>query len=75
MTKVAVVTVSSSGIGFEASLLLARNQFRTYATMRNLNKSKVFETALKEKIPLTVAQLDVNDHVSVNDAMILFLKR
>jgi NAD(P)-dependent dehydrogenase (short-subunit alcohol dehydrogenase family) len=42
--------------------------------MRNLNKSKLFETALKEKIPLTVAQLDVNDHASVNDAIGTILK-
>jgi NAD(P)-dependent dehydrogenase (short-subunit alcohol dehydrogenase family) len=39
MSKVAVVTGSSSGIGYETSLLLARNQFATYASMRNLNKS------------------------------------
>jgi NAD(P)-dependent dehydrogenase (short-subunit alcohol dehydrogenase family) len=74
MTKVAVVTGSSSGIGFETSLLLARNQFTTYATMRNLNKSQVFDTALKEKIPLTVAQLDVNDDASVNHAIDNILK-
>jgi len=74
MTKVAVVTGSSSGIGFETSLLLARNQFTTYATMRNLNKSQVFDTALKEKIPLTVVQLDVNDDASVNHAIDNILK-
>jgi NAD(P)-dependent dehydrogenase (short-subunit alcohol dehydrogenase family) len=34
--KVAVVTGSSSGIGFETSLTLARNGFHTYATMRNI---------------------------------------
>ncbi|MGC2428223.1 MAG: hypothetical protein WA421_14385 [Nitrososphaeraceae archaeon] len=34
--KVAVVTGSSSGMGLETSLLLARNGFRTYATMRNI---------------------------------------
>ena len=39
MAKVAVVTGSSSGIGYETSLLLARNEFVTYATMRNLKKS------------------------------------
>ena len=33
---VAVVTGSSSGIGFETSLLLAKSGFYTYATMRIL---------------------------------------
>ena len=74
MTKVAVVTGSSSGIGFETSLLLAKNQFKTYATMRNLNKSHVFDTALKEKIPLSVVQLDVNEEASVNIAIDNILK-
>ena len=69
MTKVAVVTGSSSGIGFETSLLLAKNRFKTYATMRNLNKSHVFDTALKEEIALSVVQLDVNDETSVNSAI------
>jgi NAD(P)-dependent dehydrogenase (short-subunit alcohol dehydrogenase family) len=43
-TKVAIVTGSSSGIGFETSLLLARNGFFTYATMRNPDKSKELMT-------------------------------
>ena len=34
--KVAVVTGSSSGMGLETSLALARNRFYTYATMRNI---------------------------------------
>jgi NAD(P)-dependent dehydrogenase (short-subunit alcohol dehydrogenase family) len=70
MAKVAVVTGSSSGIGYETSLLLARNQFTTYATMRNLNKSnEVQDIASKEEIPLNVIQLDVNDDTSVHDAI------
>jgi NAD(P)-dependent dehydrogenase (short-subunit alcohol dehydrogenase family) len=70
MTKVAVVTGSSSGIGYETSLLLARNQFTTYATMRNINKSdRLREIALKENIPLNVTQLDVNSDSSVDDAI------
>jgi NAD(P)-dependent dehydrogenase (short-subunit alcohol dehydrogenase family) len=36
---VAVVTGSSSGIGFETCLLLAKNGFFTYAIMPNLDKS------------------------------------
>ena len=69
MTKVAVVTGSSSGIGYETSLLLARNQIKTYATMRNMSKSNgLREIASKEKIPLNVAQLDVNDNSSVHNS-------
>lgn len=70
MTKVAVVTGSSSGIGYETSLLLARNQITTYATMRNMSKSdRLKEIASREKIPLKVAQLDVNNDSSVNNAI------
>jgi NAD(P)-dependent dehydrogenase (short-subunit alcohol dehydrogenase family) len=47
---VAVVTGSSSGIGFETSLLLAKKGFVTYATMRNLVKSnEIIELKQKER--------------------------
>ncbi len=70
MTKIAVVTGSSSGIGYETSLLLARNQYTTYASMRNLKKSdKLLKIASKENIPLKVIQLDVNDDRSVSNAI------
>ncbi|MBD0359647.1 MAG: SDR family oxidoreductase [Nitrososphaeraceae archaeon] len=70
MTRVAVVTGSSSGIGFETALLLARNGFHTYASMRNLEKSKnITEIANTEKLPLQVVQLDVNDDISVKNAI------
>ncbi len=68
--KVAVVTGSSSGIGYETSLLLARNGFHTYATMRNLEKSvNIREIASKERLPLYTVQLDVTDDVSVKNAI------
>jgi NAD(P)-dependent dehydrogenase (short-subunit alcohol dehydrogenase family) len=68
--KVAIVTGSSSGIGFETSLLLARNGFFTYATMRNLDKSdKIIELKQKERLPLEVLKLDVTDDKSVNEAI------
>jgi len=68
--KVAVVTGSSSGIGYETSLTLARNGFLTYATMRNLNKSgNIKSVADKEKLPLKIVQLDVTDDGSVKNAM------
>jgi NAD(P)-dependent dehydrogenase (short-subunit alcohol dehydrogenase family) len=70
ITRIAVVTGSSSGIGFETALLLARSGFHTYATMRNLEKSKsITEIANTEKLPLKVVQLDVNDDISVKNAI------
>jgi NAD(P)-dependent dehydrogenase (short-subunit alcohol dehydrogenase family) len=68
--SVALVTGSSSGIGFETSLLLARNGFHTYASMRDLKKSKdITQIANKEKLPLQVVQLDVIDDRSVREAI------
>jgi len=70
MAKIAIVTGSSSGTGLETSLLLARNQFFTYATMRNLNKGEeILQIAAKDKLPLKTLQLDVNDDLFVNNAM------
>jgi NAD(P)-dependent dehydrogenase (short-subunit alcohol dehydrogenase family) len=68
--QVAVVTGSSSGIGYETSLILARNGFLTYATMRNLNKSENMKLIVaKENLPIQIKQLDVTDDVSVKNAV------
>jgi len=57
-SKVAVVTGSSSGIGYQTAILLARNGFSTFATMRSIEKSKnITEIAKKEKLPLQVNSL------------------
>ena len=68
--KVALVTGSSSGMGLETALILARNGFHTYASMRNLEKSKnITQITSAENLPLQVVQLDVNDDVSVKNAI------
>jgi NAD(P)-dependent dehydrogenase (short-subunit alcohol dehydrogenase family) len=68
--KVAVVTGSSSGIGYETSLMLAKNGFLVYATMRNLNKSESIRSiAAKENLPIRITQLDVTDDVSIKNAV------
>jgi NAD(P)-dependent dehydrogenase (short-subunit alcohol dehydrogenase family) len=71
ITRIAVVTGTSSGIGFETALTLARNGFYTYATMRNLKKStSIKEIANKEALPLKVVQLDVDsDELSAKNAI------
>jgi NAD(P)-dependent dehydrogenase (short-subunit alcohol dehydrogenase family) len=68
--KVAIVTGSSSGIGYATSLLLARNGFYTYASVHDINKSASLQTiADSEKLPLKPIQLEVTDDSSVNDAV------
>jgi NAD(P)-dependent dehydrogenase (short-subunit alcohol dehydrogenase family) len=68
--KVAIVTGSSSGIGMDTAVTLARNGFLTYATVRNIEKSSIIKTAAeKEKLPIKVQQLDVTDDQSVNNAI------
>src|ERR1041385_4256741 len=68
--KVAIVTGSSTGIGYETSIALARDGFLTYATMRNLNKAEGMKSAAtKENLSLQVKQLDVTDDTSVKNAV------
>jgi NAD(P)-dependent dehydrogenase (short-subunit alcohol dehydrogenase family) len=68
--KVALVTGSSSGMGFATAIMLARAGIHTYASMRNLKKSKtITELTSTENLPLQVVQLDVNDKKSVKEAI------
>jgi len=70
MKKVALVTGSSSGIGFETSLALARNGFYTFATMRNISKGeKIKELAKKENLPIEIIELDVDKENSVKNTI------
>jgi len=70
MEKVALVTGSSSGIGYETSLSLAREGYFTYATMRDLKKADAIKKiAVNENLPLKVIELDVDYEDSVEDAI------
>ena len=67
---VALVTGSSTGIGLATSLALAKQNFRTYATMRNLNKSAgITSKAAKENLQLSVLEMDVDDDKSVKETI------
>ena len=66
MGKIALVTGSSSGIGLETSLALARDGFHTYASMRDTSKDQELLTAAKkEGLSVQIVQLDVDDDESI----------
>jgi NAD(P)-dependent dehydrogenase (short-subunit alcohol dehydrogenase family) len=75
---IALVTGSSSGIGFETSILLARSGFYTYATVHKLEGNgprQIIEIAKTENLPLEVVQLDVDSDESVVDTISSIVKR
>ena len=62
----AVVTGTSTGIGYATSLALARHGYRVFAGMRNLAKAGPLQEAVaKEKLPLEVVELDVTSAASL----------
>lgn len=76
--RIVVITGSSSGIGFETSLLLAKSGFYTYATVHKLEgegSRQIIDIAKKEKLPLEVVQLDVNSDESVTDTINSIVKK
>jgi NAD(P)-dependent dehydrogenase (short-subunit alcohol dehydrogenase family) len=65
----AVVTGTSSGIGFATALRLARHGYRVFAGMRNLAKADPLrEAAAAEDLAIEVVELDVTSDDSVASA-------
>ncbi len=70
MHQVALITGCSSGLGYETALMLARNGFHTFATMRNTKKSDSLEEIIKkERLDLNIRELDVNDDTSIENTI------
>ncbi|MCA9812032.1 MAG: SDR family oxidoreductase [Nitrosarchaeum sp.] len=70
MEKIALVTGSSSGIGFETSLALARDGYYTFASMRDITKGTTLkEIAKKEDISIEVIEMDVDKEESIKSAI------
>jgi len=70
MKKVALVTGSSSGIGLETALALAREGYYTFASMRNAEKGVELEhAAKKENLPIEIIELDVDKEESIVSAI------
>ena len=70
MDKVALVTGSSSGIGLETSLALAKDGYRTFASMRDTGKAiELQEAAQKENISIDVIELKVDKEDAILSAV------
>ena len=70
MEKIALVTGSSSGIGLETALSLARDRYKTFASVRNLQKTGELEQAAKkENLSVEIIQLDVDKEESIVSAI------
>jgi len=70
MQKVALVTGSSSGIGLETALALAKEGYHTFASMRDVSKSGELENAAKkDNLPIEVIHLDVDKEESIITAI------
>jgi len=70
MEKVALVTGSSSGVGLETALALARDGYHTFASMRDVRKAVELEhAAKKENLSIDVIELDVDKEESIVSAI------
>jgi NAD(P)-dependent dehydrogenase (short-subunit alcohol dehydrogenase family) len=67
---VALVTGTSTGIGYATALHLAKHGYTVVATMRNLAKAGPLEAAARAaSLPLVLRELDVTEQASVDRAM------
>jgi NAD(P)-dependent dehydrogenase (short-subunit alcohol dehydrogenase family) len=69
LSGIAVVTGTSSGIGYATALELARHGYRVFAGMRSLAKAgPLRQAAAAEELPLELVELDVTSEPSTRNA-------
>jgi NAD(P)-dependent dehydrogenase (short-subunit alcohol dehydrogenase family) len=71
---VALITGCSTGIGFEASLDLARKGYLVFATMRNLKKAGVLKKAAKG-LPVVILALDVDQPLAAQKVVSAIVRK
>ena len=70
MKKNVLITGTSTGVGLESSLLFARNGYKVYATMRNLDKADELRKKIKEEnLTIELLLLDVTNIQSIQSAV------
>ena len=76
MKKVVLITGTSSGIGLHLSILLAKNNYTVYATMRDLGKREMLEKeAAAQNVSLHILKLDVLVEEGVKECVQEILKK
>jgi len=76
MKKNVLITGTSSGVGFESAILFAKNGFKVYATMRNMQKADALKTKIKtHRLDIEILHLDVTDVASINLAINTIIKK
>ncbi|MEP2057053.1 MAG: SDR family NAD(P)-dependent oxidoreductase, partial [Maribacter litoralis] len=70
MKKNVLITGTSTGVGFESAILFANNNYKVYATMRNLKKAdKLKERIAQESLDIEILSLDVTKIDSIKSAV------
>lgn len=70
MTKNVLITGTSTGVGFESAILFARNNYKVYATMRNLDKADQLRQKIEEEIlNIELLPLDVTKVETITTAV------
>ncbi|MBQ4821232.1 SDR family NAD(P)-dependent oxidoreductase [Aquimarina sp. MMG016] len=60
MIRNILITGTSTGVGFESAILFAKNNFKVYATMRNLSKADALKKKIEEEsLSIEILPLDV----------------
>lgn len=70
--KTVLITGCSSGFGYLTALKFSRNNYYTFASVRNPNSTgakKLQEIAQKESLPLEIIQIDVQNEISIKKAI------
>lgn len=71
-----LITGTSTGVGFESSMLFAKNNYKVYATMRNLNKSNELRKRIEEEnLDIEILSLDVTNIESIKSAVDFIIKK
>jgi short-subunit dehydrogenase len=67
MKKNVVITGSSTGVGFESSILFAQNGYKVFATMRDISKNNALKKRIAEAhLDIDILPLDVTNETSIN---------